>query len=47
MFKIMIITALTLVISGCAGIRYCNKEETPKSGCKAWDPASVSGAVAR
>lgn len=38
---------LTLVIAGCAGIRYCNKDESPKSGCKTWDPATVSGAVAR
>lgn len=48
MLKKITVLSLVLILSGCAGIRFCAKDENPKkTGCKAWDPASISGAVSR
>lgn len=48
MLKILSISLISLIISGCAGIRFCSKDENYKlTGCKPWDPATISGAVSR
>jgi len=47
MLKKLSILSLVLLISGCVGIRFCNKDESPRTGCKPWDPATISGATAR
>ena len=43
------IIALILIatLAGCAGIRFCNKDELPRTGCKPWDPATTIGAASR
>ena len=38
---------LIFILSGCAGIRFCGNNESPSTGCKPWDPATISGAASR
>lgn len=45
--KKLLLLSLVLLVSGCAGIRFCNKNESPKTGCKAWDPATTTGTAVR
>lgn len=47
MLKIVSILILSFLLASCAGIRFCNKEESPKTGCKPWDPATTTGAASR
>lgn len=47
MFKKTVLIASIILLSGCAGVRFCSKNESPKTGCKSWDPATTTGAAAR
>lgn len=47
MLKKTMIVLFVLSLTGCAGIRFCKKDESPKTGCKVWDPATISGAASR
>lgn len=46
MKKIVALLLVTLITS-CAGIRYCAQNESPATGCRAWDPATTNGASIR
>ncbi len=37
---------VTILLSGCAGIAFCDKDGQPK-GCRKWDPATITGASSR
>lgn len=43
--KVSILIAI-LLLSGCAGIAFCDSDGKPK-GCRKWDPATTTGAVGR
>ncbi len=45
MLKKLSILALIL-LSGCAGITFCDQNGRPK-GCHKWDPATTTGAASR
>lgn len=45
MRKTLSIIALALLLTSCAGIRYCKENET--KGCQPWDPATKTGMGSR
>ncbi len=47
MLKKLTLLILVLFLTSCAGIRFCSKDESPKTGCKSWDPATTTGAASR
>ena len=47
MLKKLSLLALILLLSGCAGLRFCKENESPKTGCHPWDPATITGAASR
>ncbi len=46
MLKKVSILTLILLISGCAGLTFCNEKGEPK-GCQKWNPATTTGAASR
>jgi len=46
MLRKLLLLSTILLLSGCAGIPFCDKNGQPK-GCHKWDPASTAGAAAR
>ena len=46
MLKKLLILSIALLVSGCAGIAFCDKDGQPK-GCHRWDPATTNGGAAR
>ncbi len=46
MLKNISILALVLLLTGCAGIAFCDTNGLPK-GCHKWDPATTTGAASR
>ena len=46
MLKKLLLISLVLLLSGCAGLAFCNNKGEPK-GCRSWDPATVNGAGGR
>lgn len=42
----LFLLTLFLILTGCAGIPFCNERGEPK-GCHKWDPATITGAASR